>query len=550
MITIKNMADLKAWLEGAPGHWPTAIAARAALRALPLIHSEIEDIETVKHWRNFLILPTFRANLISVFVAKYPNVKIGMEVFKNATDSLVGIDIEAIDAAFYTVLFAGTNEYGTFESAIACASRAAMNDFLFWQAVEVDADFLQSGEDVWSLPLWPVDFPQDFDKHWIALKRKLIYRAPYWQVLTRWYEDCLRGGSEVERSNPKTDLQIATLRNEIWLSGKRANQVIGTIQATEWSDDEEDAPETDASVEQPRIPEQKPAALEPIWLNNRLQLSGGALQADLASDPLSAALGALKLDLEALVSDAQTVSNIDQRLVGYLDHIAGIVPISAPDQASLFRLGHAFEPIRLALGTVQAEWPDVLGFRFSGLLLAFERTLKQFPDWRQFTKIADDIHLTEAEIAAAPKLAEQLIEALREPEVAEVVAPEIPNELEALVNGEIDPSWNGEFGSMSEQRAIDTIESSSNIMKRFLEPVFDGFKTRDEGAKGVRYTVGKSVHAALQKEAENAGPAMMKYAKRLLKFGVPGAAAASYTSFSQLDWLKPIVEFLKTHSGL
>ena len=65
MADIKNRSQFEAWLGNQPPEVAVALAARVALRALPVV-------ETAKGYKGCLILPVFRATAVSWSKAKYP----------------------------------------------------------------------------------------------------------------------------------------------------------------------------------------------------------------------------------------------------------------------------------------------------------------------------------------------------------------------------------------------------------------------------------------------------------------------------------------------
>jgi hypothetical protein len=61
MIKIENRRELKSWLKKQPREVSAAIAARAALRVLPMI----QTAKRINDFRHALVLPVFRAAAIS-----------------------------------------------------------------------------------------------------------------------------------------------------------------------------------------------------------------------------------------------------------------------------------------------------------------------------------------------------------------------------------------------------------------------------------------------------------------------------------------------------
>ncbi|MDG2285642.1 MAG: hypothetical protein P8N43_08945, partial [Alphaproteobacteria bacterium] len=159
MATLNNLDDLVLWLKEQPSEVAIAIAARAALSALPataaLVRSEPEK------WAPVLMLPLFRAMAPPWFAGTWPN--------------LGG------DAAL----------------AAPAALERTMND-----ARRIDAG--ASAEELMRDPLWLYGFPAEVRDAWRSLKADLRSVNPNWSVWTDWYEDRLVGG---ERPNGRPVIQ-------------------------------------------------------------------------------------------------------------------------------------------------------------------------------------------------------------------------------------------------------------------------------------------------------------------------------------------------------
>ena len=337
------------------------------------------------------------------------------------------------------------------------------------------------------------------------------------------------------------ELEIANLPDDVWSDARQANEAIKDIQDRYWGKEaNKDEGEDDAGAL--IIPPQKPAAIEPVWRNGKLTLPGGPTDADLPGPSLEAALAALKNRLESLVEDARKVGNIDQRFVDHIESIAALVPTEKPDQTSLFELGHELETLQIAQQTVMDEWPDRLAARYAASLLAFDRTVRQFPDWRSFTQNASDIPLSDEEIEAAPEMASDVSDGLRALEATGLVAPVLPNALDHLAqpqpiseaDGMLDHVPEGRWSEPTRSRLIDLIESVSNTAKALLTPILDGIKS-GYGEGGILKPLGESIGKEARRVIDQAGPTLRKF----LKWGGAGLFA------HQLGWLEPFRPLLE-----
>lgn len=111
MAKINDLQEFKQWLEGKPRDWRTAIASRTAMRVLPVVGSDLTTVKSLHSWRNVVVLPLFRAQLISAVAAVYPTVE------TKAT-------FAATDAAFAAAAAAGSAASASSSAASAAASAA------------------------------------------------------------------------------------------------------------------------------------------------------------------------------------------------------------------------------------------------------------------------------------------------------------------------------------------------------------------------------------------------------------------------------------------
>jgi Leucine-rich repeat (LRR) protein len=182
----------------------------------------------------------------------------------------------------------------------------------------------------------------------------------------------------------------------------------------------------------PRIPDAAPAAIEPIFSKGRISLPADAAAADLSEDTRDAALSALKTDLGELATDVEGEANIDHRAAKLLRDVAALVPQSGPPQDVLFRLAHKEEVLVAYAPTVNNEWPQVLASRYHVVCRQFDRTMRQFPKWREFKRNGAKDQLAPEQLAQAAPIAQLAIDALADKSTEPFVDPKVPQSLEQL----------------------------------------------------------------------------------------------------------------------
>jgi hypothetical protein len=207
------------------------------------------------------------------------------------------------------------------------------------------------------------------------------------------------------------------------------------------------------------------------------------------------------------------------------------------------------------------------------LTLHFDRTVRQFPKWREFVRNAETDRLTPAQAAEVPSLANAFVEALRDEDAREFINPSVPTALQML-QAPLQPPGESDMDRpplANEQirpgLAEDVVESINNIAKRAVEAVLASNAAIERTAKstaavkrktgGLRGTAkelasGYAVEArkSLVKESKRlgkeTGPAVTKWATRTILGG--GAITVLMQAFpTAFHWLEAIKPFLHLH---
>ena len=216
-LKISSREELEKWLQSLPseqGRWvAVAIAARAALRVVPLVATET----------NFgglgfgeLAFETFVMTAPARVMAKYPSHADDLTAYAGEhAFSLIlpqTAATHALDAAFaaFATVYAqrATAEAAAGVHAAARAADAAHShkityvtyDGDIWSSTSLDADFIASGgtsQALASLPLWPNGDPKWAEGWWTDLWGGLPGEND-WQVWIDWYNRRLEGVSDPE----------------------------------------------------------------------------------------------------------------------------------------------------------------------------------------------------------------------------------------------------------------------------------------------------------------------------------------------------------------
>jgi hypothetical protein len=424
-IRITNKEELEAWLQDKPREWAIAIAARAALRVVPLWAGFLTPKDLGREIElDSVILNLFKCVAISRLTALMPKRDLiayaaaiafdaAADEFSPAND--VVDEIFSSDAAYAAFQAAHTaSASGPWENAAsdavhrsaAAAYFAADAADAIWDSISADANALAARlPDAMTGPLWREGQDTDFAiaslqrgtlTRWVlpkvvALNDTLKTRDAHWAIWLEWYDAVLIGkaawGLSHEAGN-EVMYALLTLDEAEWKKGPE--YINARLKALVDEAQQRIAAEAQVKPELPIVvPAQSPAAIEPVWDGERIVLPQTPMRADLDADGMTAALASLRNALGQLADDAELESNIDKRAVRKLRRLAEMIPQDVPTQAALFSLAHAQESLRQFQASVTHEWPDVLAGDYAALMLQYERTVRQFPRWREFARNAE-----------------------------------------------------------------------------------------------------------------------------------------------------------------
>jgi hypothetical protein len=238
MIRVRNHDEGRIWLETQPHEVSLAIAARAALRVLPLV--EYALLRRAERFRSNVVLPCFRATVIPWVGAKYPTRDAQLHAGNPADGARAARTTLLGTAAGNTVVNAASSAAAAYStstrnaaleaiSAITHSASASSGYFThIINAANFDAAAIDNGKTdeqrrqlaarISDRPLWPDRVPTTIASAWNLLKKQLLAANEDWEVWIEWYEDRLRGRASIDSD---IDLAYIAPRNQQWKDGPK-----------------------------------------------------------------------------------------------------------------------------------------------------------------------------------------------------------------------------------------------------------------------------------------------------------------------------------------
>ena len=249
MAEFNNRDELKVWLNGRPRELSGVIAARAALRVLPLLAVEFSEGKLKPEAAaSTIVLPVFRAMAVPWSAARYPD---------HGTDLVIRAAAAASGRSAALVAAAATTEAATHAARAAAhaalaATRvdapAALADaidalavvaavvhgkhaYALWKAVSIDATRLEKMDPVRSdilasEPLWPERIPRALWELRGDFENELSALGGNWETWISWYKARLAGHPTYPHANAEQNEYIeiarAKIDNEIYNKGPPA----------------------------------------------------------------------------------------------------------------------------------------------------------------------------------------------------------------------------------------------------------------------------------------------------------------------------------------
>ncbi len=250
MPEIRSGEDLERWFESKPDDWAQAIAARAALRALPLTF-HVLDVRARLLGRTVprvIILQSFRATFVAWVAAKYPaqemknasiaaasaassiSASVTAGTANEAYSPLAAAAVAAAVAAAYSV--ASSSSSAAVAAASAAAAEGAPDSSDAWDAVAADCAWLEVHTEYRRLidqPLWLVN-ARGNERYLANLPLDAFANSGMaetaWRLILDWYRAILPDefvATPQSLFGEMADIAIATQPDEFWTVTQKRN---------------------------------------------------------------------------------------------------------------------------------------------------------------------------------------------------------------------------------------------------------------------------------------------------------------------------------------
>ncbi len=220
VATITNEVEFKAWLDHKPREVAVVLAARSALRVLPLIGTWLVAGSSADEIRDELMLGVFRAIVASLNNVKYvahPSDRtllraanaLAQRAIDRSASARIARTANASARSAHSAVAVATQPPGhevahiviaSLEYALVAVQPHAIGRTI-WRSLAIDASLIDAGrsaQTIAELPIWEVGaLPEGlhplFQNSWSELRAELLALGHDWDVWTDWYDAILDG---------------------------------------------------------------------------------------------------------------------------------------------------------------------------------------------------------------------------------------------------------------------------------------------------------------------------------------------------------------------
>ncbi|MEP3628778.1 MAG: hypothetical protein ABJN04_02145 [Hyphomicrobiales bacterium] len=547
VLEIKTQGELEAWFDERPLAVAQVVAARAALRVLPYIVEE----KNAENFASNILLPVFWAVTTSWVASKYPTHDVDAFAFAFAS-SASAIDAAASASASASAAFAAfaASAASDASAAFAAASvwKESLQDCAFLDdAIEQGGEVEHAARDLAGQPLWRTQsMPEETHQRWNEFKAFFSNADDNWQMWWDWYQARLDGSKTIDVPSDlleDLDVRIATLDEELWKQGPAVvNAKIQELMDEAFREAKER--EAVANKDLENIPAPEPASIKPVWQNDFLTLPTSPAKDDLSGASIEAAFGSLIDQVEDVIQDISSETNVDPRVLAYLEKLRDKIPTEVPNERTLFSLGHDQEKLGHLVRSQSEEWSADVAAGMHSLHLQFERIIDKFPEWRAFKASHGRDAFSEDEIKEISIVAENVVDQL-EPLVEQgAVDSEIVSALRGFANVLVSDSTPEEILIGNDLLVADFVEGLNNTLKSLaswaLKKLKIFAKSLNSGVEEVAEQAGRDATMGIYKLIKNALKIIVYGGSVTTGVAVPIAALIPKT----FEWLQPVLKSL------
>lgn len=532
MTEITSPEELEEWLEEQDKQTSAAIAARIALRVVPLLE------EATYEYSNFIVLPSLRASIVSWFAGIKPtqDVTIAAAVSsKSSVTAAAGAASKSVNLILSSETITAITAAARAATSIskAATARAAVTTAIFtvsatgnarvsvlsnvWQEMSQDVTFLEEGRTVEALmerPLFLGEMDSELKKRWQSMKETLLSLNENWQVWTNWYEDRLVGGPR-----PNGRLVIEGLERERIL-----------IPDEEWK---KGAAHVNALIvemeKRYRMPEPPVQRLAEIMLqvgdDDKVHIQPHPLTTrDAAQDKRwHNAWDGLRDAVEDFVHYVPEGNNrvLDRAVQRYQEALS-----SHFENMNVIKLGQTGNRLSELLQRAKDELMDDVAAELAALLVNHNDFIKQVPEWRDYQKDADT-GVAKSDVDFAREVVDQL------DDQGDLLDDDVIEEFKAYADFLFDDyvPQGDDKSVVSDPVVVDFVRSVGNLLSVVAKPVVDC-------ARKVRAGVDVLNRKAFEWRAQ-------RFLIQLEDMGLMDMLIAYAGSSSEFAWLAPIIAYLR-----